>query len=102
MSIVELWDDLLKTDLILPSNIFKSASYLGIPDESRGKIWLHMVDQREKRCGTQHQSDFKVKISFFLRISGFSIGVAQVALVSQTPFEHPPKTWSPDRLEHKG
>ena len=64
MSIVELWDDLLKTDLILPSNIFKSASYLGIPDESRGKIWLHMVDQREKRCGTQHQSDFKVKPIF--------------------------------------
>ena len=64
MSIVELWDDLLKTDLILPSNIFKSASYLGIPDESRGKIWLHMVDQREKRCGTQHQSDFKVKTIF--------------------------------------
>lgn len=78
MSIVELWDDLLKTDLILPSNIFKSASYLGIPDESRGKIWLHMVDQREKRCGTQHQSDFKVKISFFLRKNaqylGFSNG----------------------------
>ena len=68
MSIVELWDDLLKTDLILPSNIFKSASYLGIPDESRGKIWLHMVDQREKRCGTQHQSDFKVKIRLFRRI----------------------------------
>ena len=65
MSIVELWDDLLKTDLILPSNIFKSASYLGIPDESRGKIWLHMIDQREKRCGTQHQSDFKVKNEFF-------------------------------------
>ena len=86
MSIVELWDDLLKTDLILPSNIFKSASYLGIPDESRGKIWLHMVDQREKRCGTQHQSDFKVKISFFFRekmhrIVGFPIGVVKVALL---------------------
>lgn len=63
MSIVELWDDLLKTDFTLPSNIFKSASYLGIPDESRGKIWLHMADQREKRCGTQHQSDFKSLIN---------------------------------------
>ena len=63
VSIVELWDDLLtSTGPPLPSNIFESASYLGVPDENRGKIWLHLLSQREKRTNYHHESDFKVRI----------------------------------------
>ena len=67
VSIVELWDDLLEVERgsPLPSNIFESAAYLGVPDQKRGPIWLHLIQQREERTGYHHDSDFKVSHFFY-------------------------------------
>ena len=61
VSLVELWRDMLSDEETLPSSVFEQAAYLGIPDEDRGKIWSHMMRQREERTKSGHDSEFKVK-----------------------------------------
>ena len=65
VSLVELWNDLLNDDLVLPGSIFEGAAYLGVPDEERGRIWSHMMSQRERRTQSTHESDFLVILAFF-------------------------------------
>ena len=64
VSLVELWHDLLTDENILPQTIFEAAAYAGVPDEERGKIWIHMMTQREERTKVHHESDFKVCTDF--------------------------------------
>ena len=65
VSLVELWRDMLSDEETLPSSVFEQAAYLGVPDEDRGKIWSHMMRQREERTKSGHDSEFKVQFKAF-------------------------------------
>ena len=69
-SLVDLWTDLMqygsdKTKYnedfgeLLPPSVIHAATYLGVPETLRGKIWTFLVHQRETRHELLFDSDYK-------------------------------------------
>jgi hypothetical protein len=68
--LTELWDDLIDSsnakegiDRFVPPSIIHAATYLGIPEESRGKIWCFLIKQREERTNNVFENNYSFLIN---------------------------------------